>query len=351
MVKNTLDVYAGALNNFKVLIIKFSSLGDVILSTAALRALRERFGPSYKISFLVAEPSKEILLRCPYIDELLVCDFQNKDKGLTGFLKLAESLRKKNFDIAIDLQNNRKSHALSFFSLALKRYGYDNKKLGFLLNQRIKNEKQILDPVSHQFRILKMLGIDLREPRLELWPTAEDQKYADEFLSSQWLSSQQKIIGINIGASSRWLTKVWPMTHLMRLCEELNRRDIRIVLTGTPNDLFRAQALENKIPQAKLINSCGKLSINQLACLIKRCSVYISGDSAPLHVAASVDTPFIALFGPTDPRRHLPPAKKFVVLNRELLCSPCYKSKCKNMKCMNLITVEEVLQAVDKLLK
>jgi ADP-heptose:LPS heptosyltransferase len=173
----------------------------------------------------------------------------------------------------------------------------------------------------------------------------------DEFLNSQWLSGNQKIIGINISASKRWLTKIWPLSFMVRLCEDLNRRDIRVVLTGTNNDLSRAEALKNKIPNIKLINACGKLTINQLACLIKRCSVYISGDSAPLHVAASVDTPFVALFGPTDPRRHLPPAKKFVVLNKELLCGPCYKSKCKNLKCMNSITPDEVLQAVDKLLK
>jgi lipopolysaccharide heptosyltransferase II len=351
MVKNTLDVYEDARKNFKILLIKFSSLGDVILSTAALRALRDKFGPNYKISFLVGDESKDILLRCPYIDELMVCDFKNKDKGLLGLVRLVQSLRRRNFDIVIDLQNNRKSHIIAALTLALNRYGYDNNKFGFLLNHRIKDERQILDPVSHQFRILKLLGIDLKDPHLELWPTIEDQKYVDEFLNSQWLSGNQKIIGINISASKRWLTKIWPLSFMVRLCEDLNRRDIRVVLTGTNNDLSRAEALKNKIPNIKLINACGKLTINQLACLIKRCSVYISGDSAPLHVAASVDTPFVALFGPTDPRRHLPPAKKFVVLNKELLCGPCYKSKCKNLKCMNSITPDEVLQAVDKLLK
>jgi len=351
MVRNTLDVYKDALRNFKMLIIKFSSLGDVILSTAALRALREKYGSNYKISFLVGDESKEILLRCPYIDELLVYDFKNRDKGFKGFLKLAVSLSKKNFDIAVDLQNNRKSHILAFLSLALNRYGYDNKKLGFLLNHRIKNEFQAIEPVTHQFKILEMLGIDLVDPHLELWSTENDYRYVDEFLNSQWLSSNQRIIGINIGASKRWLTKVWPMSHMIKLCVELNRRDIRVVVTGTDNDLNLGNALMSAIHNVKLINACGKLTINQLGCLIKRCSVYITGDSAPLHVTAAMDTPFIALFGPTDPRRHLPPAKNYIVLKKELSCSPCYKSKCKSRKCMGSITPEEVLEAVDKLLK
>ncbi len=320
------------------------------ISTAALKALRERFSAGHKISCLVAEPAKEVLLRSPYIDELLVCDFKNKDKGLGGFWKLAGLLRKKNFDLVVDLQNNRKSHLLSALTLALERYGYDNKKFGFLLNHRIKNDLRGLSPLAHQFRILKMLGIELGEQRLELWPTPEDEDQVAEFLNSQWLSAGQKLVGINISASKRWTTKVWPLKHVIGLCEALSLKDIRVVLTGTAEDTGLAKLLEKRLPKAKLINSCGKLSINQLACLIKRCGVYISADSAPLHVASSVEAPIIALFGPTDPSRHLPPAKNIVVLRKELPCSFCYKPRCRQMRCMELISVEEVLAAVERLL-
>ncbi len=351
MVKKTLDVYQGALKHYKILIIKFSSLGDIILSTAALRAIREKFLHNHKISFLVGEESKDVLLSCPYIDELIVCDFKNKNKGMTGFLKLAQALRKKNFDMVIDLQNNRKSHVLSFLSLALKRYGYANGKFGFLLNHRIKDEKPLMDPVTHQFRILKMLDINLENLQLELWPTQEDQGYIDEFLKSEWLSTHQLLIGINISASSRWLSKNWPMRHIIKLCAELSHRDMRVVLTGTEKDLPEVNILINNLKNIKIINACGKTTVNQLACLIKRCAVFISSDSAPLHIAASQGVPFVALFGATDPRRHLPPVKKCVVIKKDLSCSPCYKSKCKSKKCMELIKPEEVLEAVDKLLK
>ena len=351
MVKNTLDVYEDALSNFKILIIKLSSLGDIILSTAGLRAIREKFTDNYKISFLVGEESKEALLRCPYIDELLVAELKNKDKGLAGLLNLAKTLRKKNFDIVIDLQNNRKSHLLSFLTLAANRYGYNNKKLGFLLNHRIKDEKPPIDPVTHQFRILNMLGIALEDPRLELWPTDEDQRYIDDLLNSQWLSSKQRIIGINIGVSPRWLSKSWPLSHIVKLCEGLGHRDMRAVITGTENDLAKAEELIIKVKNIKPINACAKTSVNQLACLIKRCAVFISADSSPLHIAAAVGTPFIALFGPTDHRRHLGPAKDYALIKKDLPCSPCYKSKCKTKECMDLITPEEVLEAIDRLIK
>jgi len=350
MVKKTYDVYREAQEDYKILIIKFSSLGDVILATAAIRATREKF-LNHKISLLVRQEYKDALLTCPYLDELLVCDFKNKDRGIKGILKWGAILRKKNFDIVVDLQNNRKSHLLAALSLAPDRYGYDNKKFGLLLNHRIRNEKLPIGPVTRQFEILKMLGIDLDKPHLELWPTPADQHYIEEFLNSEWPSEKQKFIGINISASKRWLTKNWPLEHIAKLCEELSARDIRVVITGTEKDLLWADRLMNKAKNSKIINACARTTVNQLACLIKKCSVYISSDSAALHIASAVDTPLIALFGPTDFRRHLPSVSDYVVIKKDLPCSPCYKSKCRTYKCMKLIKPEEVLEAIDKLLK
>jgi lipopolysaccharide heptosyltransferase II len=352
MVKRTIGVYQEALSNFKILLIKLSSLGDIILSSAAIRAIRSKYGPqSYKISLLVEEDSRDVVLRCPYIDELLVCDLKNKDKGFFGLLKVARNLRKNNFDIVVDFQNNRKSHLLAYFSKAPNRYGYGNTKFGLLLNQRIKDEKPAMDPVTHQFRILKMMGIELKESRLELWPANDDAYYIHDFLASQWLGPNQKLVGINISASARWLTKNWPIRHMARLCAELNRKDIRAVITGTDKDLKAAEELCDMAGDIKLINACGKTTINQLACLIKSCGAYVSPDSASLHIAAAMGVPFVALFGPTDPRRHLPPFEDCVVVKKDLDCSLCYKSKCKDNKCMEMITAQEVMEAIDRLLK
>jgi heptosyltransferase-1 len=131
----------------------------------------------------------------------------------------------------------------------------------------------------------------------------------------------------------------------------MGAKDIRVVITGTEKDILVANALLGSSRQAKIINACAKTSVNQLACLIKRCSVYISADSSPLHIAAAMGTPFVALFGPTDSRRHLPPAKDFIVLKKDLSCSPCYKTKCRRKSCLEAITPEEVLGAVNALLK
>jgi lipopolysaccharide heptosyltransferase II len=351
MVEKTIAVYKEAYEKFKILIIKFSSLGDIILTTAGLRAIREKFKrDNYRISFLVGQEFKEVLLRCPHIDELLVCDFKSRDQGVGGFLKLVKSLRSRYFDIVIDLQNNRRSHILAAMTLALDRYGYENKKFSSLLNRRIKNNKDAIGPVAHQFNLLNLLGIQLSGHYLEMFPRGQDEKFAEDFLAGQWISPNQKLVGLNIGASKRWKTKVWPLPQLARFCELASSKDIRIVLTGNSDDSGRANDLVKSLAKTKIIDACGKLSINQLAALIKKCGVYISADSAPLHVAAAMRTPFVALFGPTDPGRHLPPAKDFVVIRKDLGCGPCYKSKCPKPKCMEAISAEEVLDAVEKLL-
>ncbi|MFA4843268.1 MAG: lipopolysaccharide heptosyltransferase II [Candidatus Omnitrophota bacterium] len=357
MVKATLDVYEEALKDYKILVLKFSSLGDIILSSAALRSIREKFGAQplharagYKISALTSDESKELLLRCPYIDELLVCDFLNRDKGVLGLWNLGRVLRKNNFDIVIDLQNSRKSHILAFLTLSAQRYGYRNRKFSLLLNRTVKDGAGSIGPVAHQFRILEMLGIKLQNPGLEVWPSVQDEEYIEEFLKTQWLSPQQKIIGINIAASERWLSKNWPLKHMVRLCEELNRRDLRVVITGTDKDVELARSLQAFLKDIKVINACAKTTVNQLACLIKKCAVYVSPDSASLHIAAAVGVPFVALFGPTDYRRHMPAVKNFALVSKGLTCGPCYKPQCKTLNCMELITPAEVLEAIDKLL-
>lgn len=352
MVSRTLEVYKEALSNFKIFIIKLSSVGDVILSTAAIRHIRDKFpSPMYKIKILVGRESKDVLVHCPYIDEFIVYDYKGRDRGLGGLLKIAQELRKENFDSVIDLQNNRKSHLLAGLSMAVDRYGYNNKKYSSLLNHSIKDDGLSTEPVSHQFKVLHMLGIELRDPHLEVWPDEGDEKFADEFLQSQWLNKEEVLIGINVGASSRWQTKAWPVKHMKKLCEELSKKGFRVIFTGTAEDGKIAAEISKGLPHAKLINACAKTTINQLACLIKRCKVFISADSAPLHIANAVDTPFIALFGPTDPERHLAPSTKGIVITKELACSPCYKPNCKTRQCLEEITPEEVLTKIEELLK
>src|ERR1035441_481944 len=123
-------------------------------------------------------------------------------------------------------------------------FGYDNGKFSFLLTKKIKNNIRNIPPVEHQFRILKMLGIDY-DPgfQLELNPSPKDNAYVQELLESEWLSEPQVFVGLNISASLKWPSKNWPLEHMAKLCDILGHKNIRVILTGENKDKPLARKL------------------------------------------------------------------------------------------------------------
>ncbi|UCD55398.1 MAG: glycosyltransferase [Candidatus Omnitrophota bacterium] len=350
IMKSTMALYENAFSGRNILVIKIGALGDAILAIPSLRAIRRKF-PKSKIKLLVGIDNKEVFMNCPFIDEIIVCDFKERDNGLAGLLGLARKLRTENFDIVVDLQNNKKSHILSFLSYAPKRYGYDNGKLSFLLNRKIKDTKFSLDPITHQSKVLGLLGIYNIDKRLELWPSKEDEAWADNFLKSHWIKTDTKFVVINIGSSPRWITKLWPPEYFAEVCNKLAKDfGIRVVLVGLEK---RSARIDKFLRHAKCkpIDALARTNISRLASLVKRSGCLLSSDSAPIHVAAGVGTPYVAFFGPTDPKRHLAPTENYAVMKKDLKCSPCYHTYCnKEHMCMRSIKPNEVYKAVLKLL-
>ncbi len=345
MTEATIAVYRELLRSQSILIIKLSAVGDIILSTAAIKAIRDKY-PQAQIHCLTSPQGAAVLERCPYLNSVII--FEPHKKRLKDVLKMARHLRTYRFDKVIDLQNNKTSHLLSFWTFPKESYGFNNGKLGFLLSKRLRNDLKDIPPVEHQFRILKMIGVDY-DPSLtlELWPTAKEEQYIQALIESEWVGGNQAIVGINIAASAGWRTKNWPIEHIAKLCDLLGAKNIRVVLTGQEKDRGVARAILSKA-KAKPASFVGKTNVMQLAALIKRCKAYVSLDSAPLHIAASMNVPVIALFGPTDPKRHMPPTQRAVVLQKTLACAPCYSCTCRveGHPCMTTITPEEVFKRI-----
>ncbi|MDE2214214.1 MAG: lipopolysaccharide heptosyltransferase II [Candidatus Omnitrophica bacterium] len=350
MAEATLSVYKELMQATKILVIKMTAVGDVVLSTAAIRSIRRKF-PQGRIYCLTSSQAGPVVESLPYVDETLL--FDGRGRNVKALWRTAAELREFNFDKVIDLQNNRTSHLLSFLALPKESYGYNNGKFSFLLSKKIKNNVRNIPPVEHQFRILAMLGIDYTpDLRLELHPSSKDDAFVQEILDSEWLSSPQVFVGLNVSASVSWPTKNWPLEHMAKLCDILGSKNVRVVLTGENKDRPLGRQLIARA-RAKPASFIGKTSIMQLAALIKRCRVYISPDSAPLHVAAGMGVPIIAFFGPTDSRRHMPPSDKSIVLHRPLKCSPCYSNVCRirTHACMTEIMPEEVARKVMSFIK
>lgn len=347
----TLEVYEEALGISSILVIKVSSLGDVVLAVPSLRAIRKRYKKAH-IRLLIDARFRELFINCPYIDEITSCDLKGRDRNL-GFLKLASRIRSEDFDISIDLQNNRKSHLLSFLSGIPERYGYDNGKLSFLINRKIKLPKQKIGPIEHQGRVLRLAGVTNVEEKLELWPSAEAEKWAEDFLTSNWLKKGQELIGLNLSASEKWKSKNWPLKYMEKLASEAERkRSARVVLLGTGKDRKAADRFKRS-SKTKPIDCVGKTDLLKLVEMIKRCDVLLTGDSAPMHIAASCNTPVVALFGPTDPGRHAPPADEVFILTSKVRCMPCYRPVCPkgHERCMKEIRPEDVFRAIEKVLE
>jgi glycosyltransferase involved in cell wall biosynthesis len=230
MAENTVKVYEEARKKKNILVIKFGAIGDVILIVPSLRVLRNNF-PDAHISVLIGPDSKHILKNCPYIDELILYDRKGRDKGLKGLLKTSGILRRRNFDMSVDFQNNRTSHAISWLGAIPERFGYNNGKgkLSFCVNKGIKYLDIKATPLAEQFRILKSMKINTSgaSTYLEIWPSKEDFSYVDNLLKNAWVNSSQALVGINIGSSPRWETKRWPLKKFAKLSDMLAENDIR----------------------------------------------------------------------------------------------------------------------------
>jgi lipopolysaccharide heptosyltransferase II len=351
VMKKTIEAYKRALGMKKILIFKMSSLGDCILSIPSIRAVRERFNNA-DIKVLVDVRFREVFDRCPYLDEVITCDFKGRDRAL-GFFALARRLCSEDFDISIDLQNNRKSHFLSFLSSIPQRYGYNNHKWSFFLNRKTNLPEKSLQPIKHQARVLGLLGIMGVDPRLELWTEDESESWVDSFLGDNWLKKDQKLVALSLSASKKWKTKNWELAKMVELSELLaEKHGIRIVLLGSKNDERKARAFMKKAT-VKPVNAVGKTNIPRLVSLVKRCSAMVTGDSSPMHAAAATETPFVAIFGPTDPARHVPESKNYKIIFKKVKCSPCYKPTClrKRKKCISLIEPQEVYDALMEVIK
>ena len=344
MFEKTMKVYEEAITKKRILVIKLSALGDVILSIPSLKAIRKKY-PDAWISVLVGRKSRKVMRNCPYVDDVIVYE-EPERRNLWSLIKMAGVLVREDFDMAVDLQNNRASHFLSFFSLARLRAGHPNGKWSFFLNRRTSGDFAAMGPLEHQLEVLKLIDVDRAEKTLELWTEKKESDSVREFLALQWVSPSQILVGINPGSSLRWPTKQWPVENFAKLCDELARRNIRVVITGSEEESGPAEELF-RLTRNKPINAVGRTTITELVSLIRRCQVFISSDSAPMHIASASGVPLIALFGPTDPKRHLVAPESHQVFWKELSCSPCYLRSCPiGHLCMKKITVQEVLDSV-----
>lgn len=338
-----------------ILIVKLSAIGDVIHTLPSLAVLR-RLYPDAHITWVIEEAAADLIINHPYLDEVLVSrrrrwikdirclKFSPAIREINSFIK---TLRQRRYDLVIDFHGLFKSSMLVFLSRSKRKLGYDSwqELSGLFLNEKIPEDMN-RHAVDRYLDFPRYLGAKTDNFEFVLPPDMEAQGKVKILLDKYGLEDNQFIA---INPIALWETKLWSNEKFAKLADLMNDKlQMKVVITGSDKEtLDKITSSANN----KIINLGGRTSLNELACLYKKARIVISTDSGPMHLAAAVGTPVIALFGPTDPARTGPYGAGHTIVRTELACSPCFLKKCPTKKCMEDITPRQVFAVVEKLIK
>ncbi len=330
----------------RILVIRFSSIGDILLATPLLRLLRQRFSGA-RIDMVIKEQYKPLLAHNPYIDSLYTLNTPGSFRELRDLRKRLP----KDYDLVVDIHNNLRSRYLTF-RMRGKRKICKHKFKRFLLVAFNFNVYRKITPVYRRYlQTVTKWGITDDGEGLELYVDESVNKRISTWLDAQDVRPQKTIVGIVPGAS--FWNKRWPVEKFSAVCEHLCANcDARILLFGSSDEQHIAQAIAESFGK-KAVNCAGELSLIETACALSRCDAVITNDSGLMHMATALKIPTVAIFGPTT--RELgffPTGPNTAVVERpDLYCRPCTHigmNRCpeKHFRCMKEIEPEEVWQQV-----
>ena len=337
----------------RILIVRTDRIGDVLLSTPVIKALRQKYPQAY-ISMMVAPLARDIVEGNPYLDEVIIYDKDIKHRSWMRSLKFSSRLKKRKFDLAIILHPTNRVHLLTFLAGISRRLGY-NRKFGFLVNFRKEHTKQ--DGLKHEAEynldLLCDLGLSGNAQDLFMPIRPESEQWVKDLFDSQGIKETDKILAINPGASCS--SKIWPAGNFAKVADILAKQhNFKILILAGPKDIPVADMIAHKIREGA-INLSGKTSLSHLASILKRCVLFISNDSGPVHIASSLGVPVISIFGRNQPglspRRWGPLGRFDKYLHKDVGCVQCLAHDCKKeFACLRAISVEDVLSAAESIL-
>ena len=336
----------------RVLIVKLSSIGDVINAFPAVVALRERF-PEAEIAWAVEPAAAGLVAAHQAVDRVFVLSVPGGGlrpaNYLRAFARMSRPLREGRFQVALDLQGLFKSACVAWLSRAPLRLGFsdDRREAAFLLtNVRVPPQGNLA--VERCLSMAAFMGADMSRPRAEipLDPAAED--WADRMLAERVRPGS---VPVALAPGASLPLKRWPVERFIELGRLLvERGDIVPVIIGGPGDVAVAQSICQGIgPSA--ITTAGETDLLHLASLLRRCATVVAGDTCSLHLAAAVGVAVIGLFGSADPNRTGPYGDGHIVIRKPFPCGPCLgKATCRDIDCLRAIAAAEVAEAVGRLL-
>lgn len=339
-----------------ILVINLMHIGDLMLVTPVLRTLRANY-PKARISLLADKKLADLVQYNRHIDECLLIDKKGRDDSLPSFIKYIWGIRKKKFDLVINLHRNERASAIAAFSGADRIVGYAKPGFSLLFDQVLPNLKAVKHQIHSHFDVLEQaVGIDrIDDGGLEMWLPEEAVRSAEKIWQESF-APDKKVVAFNIGAS--WRTKRWIDTYFARCADELLEEGYGIAFFGGPMD---TELVEACIAQMKHGDSqevkvfTGRVSLGELGALLKKCALFLTTDSGPMHVGVSQNVPIVTMFGASPVPGFYPYDAKDVLIKTPEPCHPCGIHECPkqgadNMVCMKRITVDIVMRYVRELL-
>lgn len=337
----------------KILIIRLSSIGDVLLTTPVIRLLKKRF-PECQIDFLIKKEFAELLAHHPNIFHLYCYD---KNSDVNTLTKIRKMIRDQQYDLIVDLHKNFRSYCLTACSGArdIVRYKKDFIRRFLLVKFKLNFYRAIIPIYQRFINALKRYEITYDGDGLDIFIDQQAERRINEKYSNFLNNSSGIVIGIAPGA--KHATKQWTSEGFSAVINFfINNKKAKVMIFGSKQDQFVVDRFSVEQPQL-ILNTCGKLSLLETAALMSRCDLLLTNDSGLMHLASAIKKKVVAIFGSTTEELGFFPyaTEHIVVQNSNLKCRPCShigRKKCpkEHFKCMKEITAEQVISAIEGLL-
>jgi len=339
----------------RILLIKPSSLGDIVHALPVLRGLRLRY-PRARIDWLVAKSCADLLAGHPDIAELVAFDrrrFGRLGRSFSAgveFWRFLTSLRGRRYDLAIDLQGLFRSGFLAFASGSRVRVGFaDARESAWIFyTHRISVRPSVVHAAERNYRVARMLGFDHTPMTFDLALTDPERRRGTAILAAVGRAHDEPFAAVLPGA--RWATKRWFPERFAEVIDRLaTEHHLRTVLMGSPDERAVCETIAGQC-RSRPIDLAGRTGLREMTAILTHAAVVVCHDSAPMHLAAAEQRPMVCIVGPTDPARTGPYGTNATILQADLPCIPCYLrrlSQCRfNHLCMRNLSVVEVVRAV-----
>ena len=336
----------------RILIRAVNWVGDAVMATPAIGAIRESF-PQAEITLLANPLVSQLFCPHPWVDRVITFDRNGAHKGIAGRLRLASQLRKQAFDAAIILPNSFDSALIPWLAGIPVRIGKNSDGRGLLLTKCYRPDDRASSghEVEYYLGLVKHFGITGQASVPFLATTAAEDGEAAALLAEYGIQADDFVLGINPGAAFGSAKRWYPERFADVAGRLAAAWNAKVIVFGGPGETDIANGIEQHLA-GQCCNLAGKTNLRELMALIRRCNFLVTNDSGPMHIAAAFGVPLVAIFGSTDHATTSPYTDRAVIVRKEVECAPCKLRECPtDHQCMTAVSADDVVSAALHLLE